>query len=160
MVDDASGGEVALEPDAQFWEVRFRGRYEGDRVLAELAALLPAGLTLYLEGTSIAPDVQAFLARRPEPNPMAVRRGVIWPRPTTFHVPLTDENVAGLVGLMEHHAAVEIADHVHAYRGTVAYLIWHDAWFDSPLYVRNDVPEEGVRSLCDEFGGEFRPFAD
>jgi hypothetical protein len=159
MSHDPSGDEVSLQPDANFWEVRFRGRYAGGPVLRELAGLLPPGLTLYLEGTSIAAVVQAFLARRADPHPASVERGVIWPRPKVFHMPLTVENLAGLVELMEHHAEPEIADHLHVYVGTVAYLIWYDAWFDSPLYIRNVVPEEGVRRVCDEFGGEFRRFA-
>ena len=71
---------------------------------------------------------------------------------------MTSENVAGLVDLMGPLAAPEVADHVHAYRGTVAYVLWHDAWFDSPLYLRTTVPAEAVRRLCDELGGTFSQF--
>ena len=160
MTDRAWGAEVVLEPDANYWEIRFRARYPAGRVLGELVAVLPPGLTLYLEGTSIAPIVAGYLAERPEPHTSRVRRGVIWPRPNAFHMPLTPENVAGLVELANHVAAPEIADHVHAYTGKTAYVIWHDAWFDSPLYLLDSVAEDAVRHLCDEIGGEFARYAD
>ena len=140
--------EVLFAPDPDYWEVTCRGRYDGRRLLVALAAILPPGLTLYLEGTSIAPVVGAYLASRPAADPLPVRRGVIWPRPRAYHMPMTTENVAGLAHLMEDLAEVEVADHVHAYRDDVAYLIWYDAWSDSPLYLRKDVTEDAVRQLC------------
>jgi hypothetical protein len=154
MTKPPPNAEVDLEPGADHWEIRFRGRYSAGDLLRELARLLPPGLTLYLEGTSISPIAAAFLAARPAEHPMAVRRGVIWPRPTSFHLPLTADNVAGLTELMDHLAAPEVGDHVHAYEGTTAHLIWHDAWFDSPLYLRRTVPIEAVQHLCDAFNGE------
>jgi hypothetical protein len=65
---------------------------------------------------------------------------------------MTPENVAGLVDLMKDLAEHEVGDHLHAYRGRRAFLIWYDAWVESPLYLRRDVPEEDVRRLCGEFG--------
>ena len=73
-------------------------------------------------------------------------------------MPMTPENVAGLVQLMEHLASPEVADHVHACRGSTAYLIWYDAWFDSPFYLRKDVREEDMRRLCGMFGFEYASF--
>jgi hypothetical protein len=149
--------DVFFEPGPDYWEVTCRGRYSGRRLLAELAALLPPGLTLYVEGTSIAPIVAAYLSERPATNPTPVRRGVIWPRPKSYQVPMTPKNVAGLVELMKDLAEPEVADHLHAYRDDTAYLIWYDAWFDSPLYLRRDVAEEDVRRLCSAFGFAYSP---
>lgn len=148
-------GEVFLEPGPEYWEVTCRGRYGGRELLLRLAEVLPPGLTLYIEGTSIAPIVAAYFGDRPAEHPLPVATSVIWPRPKAYHMPMTPENVAGLAELMENLATPEVADHVHAYRGTTAYLIWYDAWFDSPFYLRKDVPEEQVRRLCSDFGCEY-----
>jgi hypothetical protein len=149
--------DVFFEPGPEYWEVTCRGRYSGRRLLAELAALLPPGLTLYVEGTSIAPIVAAYLGDRPATHPTPVRRGVIWPRPKSYHMPMTPDNVDGLVELMKDLAEPEVADHLHAYRNDTAYLIWYDAWFGSPLYLRRDVGEEQVRRLCSDFGWAYSP---
>ena len=147
--------DVFFEPGPEYWEVTCRGRYSGRRLLAELAAVLPPGLTLYVEGTSIAPIVAAYFADRPAAHPLPVRSGVIWPRPKAYHMPMTTNNVAGLVELMEDLAEPEVGDHLHAYRDETAYLIWYDAWFDSPLYLRKDVPEGTVGRLCGALGCEY-----
>jgi hypothetical protein len=128
-------------------------------LLVDLASVLPAGLTLYVEGTSIAPIVSAYLADRAAANPLSVRPGIIWPRPKAYHIPMTTENVVGLADLMKNLAGPEVGDHFHAYRDDVAYLIWYDAWFDSPLYLHRDVPEDAVRRICDAHGCECSPFA-
>jgi hypothetical protein len=154
-----SGAEaVLLQPGPEYWEITCRARYRAPDLLVALADILPSGLTLFIEGTSISPTVGAYFAKRPADNPLTIRRGVIWPRPKTYHMSMTPENVAGLVRLMEHLSSVEVGDHIHAYRGSTAYLIWNDAWFDSPLYLRKDVREEDVRRLCGRFGFEYASF--
>jgi hypothetical protein len=144
--------EVALNPSTEYWQLSCRGRYDGPTLLMALADVLPSGVTLYIEGTSISPIVAAYFSDRPADKPVPIRKSVIWPRPKAYHMPMTAENVAGLAQLMESLAAPEVADHVHAYKGTTAYLIWYDAWFDSPLYLRKDIPEEKIRWLCDAIG--------
>ena len=147
---------VAFDPAAgDYWEVTCRDRYRGSELLQKLAALLPPGLTLYIEGTSIAPLVTAYLKARRAANPPSVKRATIWPAPRTYHMPLTPENVNGLVELMNGLAQPEVADHIHAYRGSEAFLIWYDAWFDTPFYLRTDVPEDAVRRLCSDLGCEY-----
>ncbi len=150
--------EVLLRPGPEYWEVACRARYRAPDLLMALAEILPSGLTLYAEGTSISPMVDAYFSERPADNPLPIRRGVIWPRPKKYHMPMTPENVAGLVQLMEHLSSVEVADHIDAYRGSTAYLIWDDAWFDSPLYLRKDVAEDDVRRLCERFGFQYASF--
>jgi hypothetical protein len=103
--------------------------------------------------------VAAYFGSRPAPHPSPVATSIIWPRPKAYHMPMTPENVAGLAELMENLAEPEVGDHVHAYRGTTAYLIWYDAWFDSPLYLRKDVPEAEVQRLCSDLGWEYAAYA-
>lgn len=139
---------VSLEPGPDYWQMTCRGRYSGRNLLTALAKVLPFGLTLYIEGTSISPIVAAYFEDRPAAQPSPLATSIIWPRPKAYHMPMTPENVSGLAELMDNLAAPEVADHVHAYRGRTAYLIWFDAWFDSPLYLRKDVPESALRRLC------------
>jgi hypothetical protein len=143
---------VFFAPGRDYWEVACRGRYSGPRLLLELAELLPSGLTIYIEGTSIAPIVAAYFTERPVARPTVVRRGIIWPRPKSYHMPMTTGNVVGLAELMNHLAGPEVCDHLHAYRGDTAYLIWYDAWSDSPLYLRKDVPEAAVQRFTETLG--------
>jgi hypothetical protein len=63
---------VDLEPGPDHREIRFRDKYAGGPLLRALTALLPAGLTLYLEGTSISPVAAAFLADHPAEHPLGV----------------------------------------------------------------------------------------
>lgn len=150
---------ISFAPDAEYWEVACRARTGGRRLLLALAGILPPGLTLYVEGTSIAPIVAAYFASRPAAQPLNVATSIIWPRPKAFHMPMTTENVAGLARLMENLAEPEVGDHLHAYLEGTAYLIWYDAWFDSPLYLRKDVPEPDVQRLCADLGCTYRPYA-
>lgn len=157
MSQGTSGHYVSLEPGPEYWELTCGGGYDRRALLTGLTALLPPGLTLYVEGTSISPMAAAYFAKRPAEHPMPIHTSVIWPRPKAYHMPMTQENVAGLADLMQNLATPEVGDHVHAYLGDTAYFIWYDAWFDSPLYVRRTVPEEAIRRLCDSVGCEYSP---
>lgn len=155
MSESEQTSEVYFQPNADYWELKCRNRF-GDLLLA-LTEVLPSGLTLYAEGIAMAPDVAAYLGARAA-EALAVHRGTIWPRPAVHHMPMTPENMAGLVRLMETHAEPEVAEHLHAYKGTTAYVIWYDALSSSPLYVRNDVPEADIHRLCTEYRCTYRAF--
>jgi hypothetical protein len=150
---------VSLEPGPDYWQMTCHGRYSRRDLLAALAEALPPDLTLYVEGTSISPVVAAYFEARPAERTSPVATSIIWPRPKAYHMPMTPEHVAGLVELMGDLAPVEVGDHLHAYRGTTACLIWYDAWFDSPLYLRKDVPEDALRRLSSAFGCAYSPFS-
>lgn len=140
-------------PGPKYWKLEGVGDPGG--LLVWLTDILPAGSTLYVEGTR-SPIVTAYLAERPAADPLAVAAGTIWPRPEVHHMPMTPENVAGLAELMERIAAPELGDHLHAYRGSTASLIWYD-FPDDPLYVTRDVPEAELQRLCTALGGDYSP---
>lgn len=150
---------LSLDLTSDYWEVTCPSRYSGPAFLTALARILPGGLTLYMEGTSIAPAVVAYVRERSVQDGIDVAPGTLWPRPITFRMALTPENVAGLVRLMDHLATDEVADHLVAYSGTTAYLIWYDAWFDSPLYLRKEIGEESVKAMVGAFGCSYRTFS-
>ncbi len=144
---------VFFEPSSDYWQLTCRDRYAD--LLLRLTDLLPSGLTLYLEGTSTAPLISSYLEARPATDPLAVESGTIWPRSRSYHMPMTQENVAGLAELMDRVAEPQVGDHLHAYKVTTAYLIWYDALSKSPLYLRKDVPEEDVQRVCRALGCEY-----
>ena len=109
---------IFFAPDSGYWELTVRGRY--GEVLLELTRLLPTGLTFFVEGTHTVPLIASYLEARPATDPITVRSGTIWPRGRSFHMPMTEENMAGLVALMDQVAEPEVGDHLHQAPGGVA----------------------------------------
>ncbi len=146
-------------PILKFWEIS--SPKDNVQFLQLLSELLPLGSTLYLEGTTIAEDVKAYLKARPARPEMAIPRGTIWPKPQCFHMPITTENTAGLIDLSEHHAEPEICSHLHAYHNGQMYLFWYDAFFAGPkefLYLSQKIPEWKIEEFCEKLGCTFTDF--
>ena len=110
---------------------------------------LPDG-TLYLEGGAPPPRVRSYLEARAAGDTCKVQLGTIWPRPSQFHMAMTEENLRGLAELAEGCAAPELAIHVHVYAGGKMLLEWTDAFYSDPLYISSAVPEHQVRAFCRE----------
>lgn len=110
---------------------------------------------LYLEGGYPTDEISSFLETRRPAFTTKVRMGTIWPRPRTFHMCATPENLAGLTELAEAHAPMEIGEHIHAYTGNTMVLQWHDAPSD-PICVSSQVPEELVQQFAAALGTEYR----
>jgi hypothetical protein len=96
-------------------------------LLRAIDEVMPKEAVLYLEGTSVAPDVVSFLEARPAQNPPKVEANTLWPKPKVFHMPLAGDNLAELRKLADKHAQPEVADHLVVYRGAAALLWAHDA---------------------------------
>ena len=77
---------------------------------------MPKDSTLCLEGTSVAPEVVAFLERRQAPVRSAIAANTLWPKSQFFHLSLAGTDLSQLRQLAEHHAEPEIADHLVVYR--------------------------------------------
>jgi hypothetical protein len=123
------------------------------RLLAALGELAGDDTVLYLEGNHIAPDVRAFLEARPATASTPVKRGTIWPRPKSFHLPLTRANLAGLRELAENHAEPEICDHLVVYRGDRLLLEAYDAG-NNTVWVATDLPPDTLAGLRRALGLE------
>jgi hypothetical protein len=100
-------------------------------------ALPKDGAVLYVEGTSIDPEVASFLAARPAGDTREVARGTIWPTPQTFHVSLSA--LPELRALAEGRVDFEVCDHVVVYRGDELLLWAHDAG-DGYVQVARSLP--------------------
>src|SRR3954447_22032065 len=112
---------------------------------------MPKDSTLCFEGTSVAPDVVAFLERRQAPIRSAIAPNTLWPKPQFFHLSLAGTDLSQLRELAEDHAEPEIADHLVVYReGRV--LLWaHDAGFGY-VEVSDSLPEETIERFREALG--------
>jgi hypothetical protein len=101
------------------------------QLLRAIDEVMPKDAVLYVEGTSVAPEVVSFLESRPAQNPCAIKANTLWPKPKVFHIPLTGDNLAEFRKLADKHAAPEVADHLVVYRGESVLLWAHDAGYGS-----------------------------
>ena len=121
---------------ARDWSVLFAG----------LEAALPGDCYLYLEASSMTPDVRAFVERQAVEPLAHVARGTIWPKPRVFHLLATRETLAELARLSDVHAAPEVCDHLVVYRDARVILAAHDYGFDH-VYVSRSLPAEAIDRL-------------
>ena len=107
-------------------------------LLAGIDQALPRPAMLFVEGTSIAPDVKKLLDGRSVQPGRDDLWGTVWPRSDGFHIRVTDENMRDLLKLADHHATPEICDHLTVYCGERILLVAHDVgsddvWLDGGL---------------------------
>ena len=119
-----------------------------------LHQLLPSGSCLFIEGT-VARDVKHFLRERQPTDVPNVPTDTLWPRPQTFHLPVTQKNTEGLARLMKQHALPEVLDHLKAYVGETMLLEWHDVYCDDPLFLSLVINEVVIKAFCEHLGCEF-----
>ena len=115
-------------------------------VLLSAVRLLPHSATVFIEGTTIAPEVQAFLeAHRREPGRDDLS-GVVWPRSEQFHLQHSDALVDGIRELASRHAVPELVDHLVVYEGDDIFLAAYDAG-DDPVTISRALPDETKRRI-------------
>lgn len=85
------------------------------QLLRAIGEAIPPGAILYIEGTSIAPDVRDLLDSRSVAPRVQPTRGTIFPTPARYHLPLIDTNLEDLRQLAERHAEPEVCDHLVVY---------------------------------------------
>src|SRR4051812_30847897 len=91
----ATGRDNGIDLDTPFhWEVD--GLNKPDPFFEHLPELLPPDSILYVEGTSIAPDIAAFYSSHHARNAVEVVRDTIMPSPDTYHLAFSPEVVVGL----------------------------------------------------------------
>jgi hypothetical protein len=82
-----------------------------------LPKLLPPDSILYVEGTSIAPDVAAFYSSHRARNAVDVVRDTMAPVPDIYHFTFSPDVCAALCQFADRHPVAEMFDHIKAYRG-------------------------------------------
>ena len=144
---------MSLNRKEPYWVIK--GFSDFPAFLKSLENLFPMDSVVYLEGTSIAKDVQEFLKERAPEKTARVELGTIWPRPKTFHMLLTAENITGLAALGEKHVLPEMCDHLHVYKDNAVLLEAHDV-LDQCISLYGALPEERIKALCGQLESEYK----
>ena len=152
-VSKAEWAGISLNRQEPYWVIK--GFSDFPAFLKSVSKLFPEDSVLYLEGTSIARDVQEFVTARAPESTTKVEMGTIWPRPQALHMLLTAENIAGLAALAEKHALPEICDHLHVYKDNAMLLEAHDV-LDQCVSITGALPEERIRTLCEQLRSEYK----
>jgi len=120
-----------------------------------LPILLPLDSILYVEGTSIAPEVAAFYSLYRAGNAVDVVRDTIAPVPDIYHFTFSRDVCAALRQFAESRPVAEMFDHIKAYRGESLLFTFHDA-FDGWLCISEHVPDTAVAEFCRALGVSHR----
>lgn len=145
----------ANDPDAgnaAFWTLT--KPTSPDAFFIAIGQLFAADAVLYMEGTSIAPDIHEFLSKRPAAHTRSIQLGTVWPKPSCHHMNLIPEYLAELTRLAEHYAEPEICDHLVVYSTDEMLLQWYDAWM-GPIEVAQSVDRAGLTRFCHTIGSDF-----
>jgi len=116
-----------------------------------LPELLPPDSILYVEGTSIAPDVAAFYSSHRACNAVDVVRDTIAPVPDIYHFTFSPDICAALRHLAGKHAVAEMFDHIKAYREESLLFTFHDA-FSGRLRLSEHLSEDVIARFCQALG--------
>jgi hypothetical protein len=129
------------------WELK--GRWDIALFFRALPAVFPNATTLFIEGTSIAKDVDAFLDSAADPGDYLPVRQTIWPRPKQYRLRCDSKTLTTLADLAERHAEPELLDHLFLYDSSKALVEFPDAFgVDCPAFVSSDADEEHIRGLA------------
>jgi hypothetical protein len=99
----------------QLWKRKhwqLKGRPDSALFFQHLLAVLPAATTLFVEGTSIAPDVGGVLRCAAESGDYLPARQTLWPQPTQYRLRCDGPTLAALTNLAKRHAEWELLDHL------------------------------------------------
>jgi hypothetical protein len=139
--------------EGPYWKMAYKGVDHAD-FFRRLAALVPEGSVLVIEGGSRSAALQAFLAEHGVPPTTTVARGTAWPRSDVIHLPASKQVLNALADHAEDSAYAEICTHLHVHASDRILLQWYDA-FSAPCYVSKRLPEERLRTFCAELRTSF-----
>ena len=129
-----------------YWVIE-RGRVEPAVFFRQLASHFPQATTLFFEGTSIDPAVEAILSAHAEPGPHLPGRQTMHPVSSIFRCKASSQFFAQLEGLSTRHAVPEISDHVYGYVGKTE-LVGFPDFCANEIYLSPSISEEAVRRFA------------
>jgi len=137
------------------WELQ--GRWDCAVFFRNLPAALPAATTRFVEGTSLARDVDAFFRAAAVPGDYLPACQTLWPRPKQYRLRCDGPTLAALASLAERHAAAELLDHLFVYSGSEVLLEFPDAFCRGCTeYVSGNVEERRIGSFADALGVDLK----
>jgi hypothetical protein len=135
------------------WELK--GLPDSAMFFRHLLTAFPTASTLFVEGTSIARDVDDFFRSATDPGDYLPKRQTLWPRPKQYRLRCDSATLASLADLAERHAEHELLDHLFVYNGTKALLEYPDAFGPNcPAFISVDADEQRIRSFAATLGLE------
>ncbi len=141
-------------PEIGCWEIA-EGDVDSVQFINLLFEVFPETTTVYLEGTSIEPDVKAVFEKFVEGGPYIPKGQVIWPKSECFRCKFTKEFFGELSHLSENHAEPELFDHFFLYSEDTPLLEWPDA-FSNCIWVSTLLSEKRVKEFSGKLGLPFR----
>jgi hypothetical protein len=121
------------------------------RFLRALPALVPEGSIAYFEDSGES-HVADYLSRVSVPAQAQVAVGTIWPRPDSYHLPLTVATAEAFAQFLEERPAGYVCTHCHVYRSGSVLLQWHDAFATDPIYISRSISREKVAEFAERLG--------
>lgn len=106
---------------------------------------------MYVEGTSIEPDVRALFEASAEEGAYLPGPQTIWPKSEKFRCRFDAALCEQLAGVSVHHAEPELLDHLFLYAGNDALVEWPDA-FGYEIYMRASFAEDRVSKFAYSLG--------
>jgi len=135
------------------WELK--GRPDIAPFFRHLHAAFPTANALFVEGISLARDVDAFLRSAAEPGDYLPGRQTLWPRSTRYRLRFDGPTLWALGDLSRRHAEPELLDHLFVYEDSKALLEYPDAFGqDCPALISVDTDEQRMRDFAALLGLE------
>jgi hypothetical protein len=141
---------VLKEP---YWQIDGDG-LDSAAFFGALANRFPDATTLYVEGGSITPKVEACYLKHAEPGPFVPEPGTIRPLSKKLRCVFSKTLCDDLAELSKHAAEPELADHLHLFRGGEHILCWYDA-FAHDLWLASQIPEQRIKLFASDFGRKY-----
>lgn len=126
-----------------YWVIE-QGRVDPAVFFHQLSAHFPQITTLFFEGTSIDPAVEATLVAHAQPGAHLPGRQTIRPRSSVFRCRASSSLFAEVERLSAQHAVPEIADHVYAYAGKTE-LVGFPDFCANEIYLSPSTAERTVQ---------------
>ena len=137
-----------------FWDID-SGVDDPEKFFRLLPSLFPAATTLFIEGTSISPNVLLCYERHKQEGPYLPARQTIFPSSKRIRCATSRLLWEELAQLGAEHAVPELLDHLCLYQDSRCILFWHDAFMNAIL-LDETVPEAAVADLASAFQVPYR----
>lgn len=143
-------------PVGPCWELEERA-IDSATFLRELPLTFPEATDAYFEGSSIAKDVAEIFSAHASAGPYLPQPQTIWSTGTItrFRCRFTPSLCQALAAVSEHHAEMELFDHVFLYADRRVLLEWPDA-FANTMWIAPTVSEARVSAFAAKLGVPYK----
>ena len=136
------------------WELE-EGAISSTLLFQALASEFPEVTSVFIEGTSIDPEVKELLVRFAGVGSYLPKTQTTWPVPLRFHCASTPEFWTALVDVSKRYAEPELFDHLFLYSGDRPIIEWPDAFYNC-MWVASVVSEDRMKAFAATFGLRYR----